>query len=184
MEFLLVNHPLDCPICDQGGECDLQDLSLAYGNDRGRFLLKTDYKRSINDANNSFFIKFILTRCIYCTRCIRFLNEISGNFNLGLLGRGLKSEIGFFTNTILDSEFNSNIIELCPVGALTSKLYHFKYRSWDLQYFESIDLMDSFCQPIRIFIKFNKIDRILPQYDDVTNWGFLTEKARYIYDDY
>ena len=179
MEFLLLNHPLDCPICDQGGECDLQDLSLAYGNDRGRLFHLKDLKRSVNDMNCNDFVKFVLTRCIHCTRCIRFLNEYGGNYNMGMLGRGKQSEIGLYINSILSSELSSNIIELCPVGALTSKTYSFTYRAWDSPYYESIDFTDSLCSSIRVFTNLNKIVRVLPQYDEVTNWNFLTEKARF-----
>ena len=182
MEFLLLNHPLDCPICDQGGECDLQDLSLAYGNDRGRLFHLKDLKRSVNDMNCNDFVKFVLTRCIHCTRCIRFLNEYGGNYNMGMLGRGKQSEIGLYINSILSSELSSNIIELCPVGALTSKTYSFTYRAWDSPYYESIDFTDSLCSSIRVFTNLNKIVRVLPQYDEVTNWNFLTEKARFLYD--
>jgi NADH-quinone oxidoreductase subunit G len=181
LEFLLLNHPLDCPICDQGGECDLQDLTITYGNDRGRLFHANDLKRSVNDTNCNEFIKFTLTRCIHCSRCIRFLNEFAGDFSMGMLGRGKQSEIGLYIDNFLNSELQSNIVELCPVGALTSKIYSFKYRSWDSNYHESIDITDSLCSPIRIFIQSNKILRILPQYDDILNFNFLTEKARFIY---
>jgi len=126
LEFLLINHPLDCPICDQGGECDLQDITLVFGSDKSRFY---EYnKRAIFDRNCGPFIKMLMTRCIHCTRCVRFLNEISGTNDFGMLGRGESSEIGTFINHSLIDELSGNIIDLCPVGALTSKPYSFKAR--------------------------------------------------------
>jgi NADH dehydrogenase (ubiquinone) Fe-S protein 1 len=126
LEFLLVNHPLDCPICDQGGECDLQDITLVFGSDRGRFY-ETD-KRAVFDKNVGIFVKMIMTRCIHCTRCIRFLNEICGNSDLGMLGRGAASEISTYIFSYLNHEISANVIDLCPVGALTSKPYAFTAR--------------------------------------------------------
>ena len=127
LEFLLVNHPLDCPICDQGGECDLQDISFVFGSDRGRFY--EDKKRSVDNINCCGpLIKTVMTRCIHCTRCVRFLNEISGVFNLGVLGRGLNMEIGTFVENNLFDELSGNIIDLCPVGALTSMPFAFTAR--------------------------------------------------------
>ena len=125
LEFILINHPLDCPICDQGGECDLQDQSLVFGSDRGRFY---EYKRSVNDKDCGPFIKTIMTRCIHCTRCVRFLDEVSGFKYLGLIGRGPKIEISNYINKIIYSELSGNIVDLCPVGALTLKTYSFKAR--------------------------------------------------------
>ena len=122
LEFLLLNHPLDCPICDQGGECDLQDQSLLFGNDKGRFY---EYKRSVNDKNCGSIIKTIMTRCIHCTRCIRFIDEFIGNKFFGLIGRGQNIEISNFLVKIINSEISGNLIDLCPVGALTSKPYSF-----------------------------------------------------------
>jgi NADH dehydrogenase/NADH:ubiquinone oxidoreductase subunit G len=177
----LLNHPLDCPICDQGGECDLQDLTMTYGNDRGRLFHSKDLKRSVNDTNCNEFIKFTLTRCIHCSRCIRFLNEFAGDFSLGMLGRGKQSEIGLYIDNFLNTELQSNIVDLCPVGALTSKVYSFRYRSWENNYTESIDITDSLCSPIRVFIQENKILRILPEYNETFNFNFLTEKARFVY---
>lgn len=124
MEFLLVNHPLDCPICDQGGECDLQDQSVIYGSDRGRFFHISDIKRSVTELMCNNFVKLILTRCIHCTRCVRFLNEVAGDYTLGMLGRGADSEIGLYTDQVLTSELGSNITDFCPVGALTSNYLH------------------------------------------------------------
>lgn len=202
MEFLLVNHPLDCPVCDQGGECDLQDQSLVYGNDRGRFYHLSDYKRAITDFMFNPMIKFILTRCIFCTRCIRFLNEIEAEYNLGLLGRGSNSEIGVYVNSEkkrIISELGSNITDYCPVGgfgsldnfinlndepigALTVKTYALNYRSWDELFFESIDLSDSLCSSIRVYSNFIKIIRILPQYNTELNINWIHEKTRYLTD--
>merc|ERR1711959_138032 len=131
MEFLLVNHPLDCPVCDQGGECDLQEQSMIYGGDGGRFFLTKDFKRSVDDFMCHPMIKVILKRCIHCTRCVRFLNEVEGNYDLGMLGRGYYSEIGLYTDRLLTTELGSNITDFCPVGALTGKTYALQYRSWD-----------------------------------------------------
>lgn len=182
MEFLLVNHPLDCPICDQGGECDLQDQSLIYGSDRGRFYHFSDFKRSVTDFMCHPMIKVILTRCIHCTRCIRFLNEIEGDYTLGMLGRGTNSEIGLYTDSILISELSSNITDFCPVGALTIKPYALHYRAWDDLYFESIDLSDSLCVPIRVYSNFIKIIRLLPQYNSELKVSWIHEKTRYLTD--
>jgi len=126
LEFLLVNHPLDCPICDQGGECDLQDITLVFGSDRGRFY-EVD-KRAVFDKNVGIFVKMIMTRCIHCTRCVRFLNEICGNYEFGMLGRGNSSEISTYIFSFLSHEMAGNVIDLCPVGALTSKPYAFTAR--------------------------------------------------------
>merc|ERR1712100_161979 len=151
MEFLLANHPLDCPICDQGGECDLQDQSMRYGADRGRFYHINDLKRSVTDIMCNHFVELILTRCIHCTRCVRFLNEVAGDYTLGMLGRGNSSEIGLYTDSILTSELSSNITDFCPVGALTIKPYALNKRPWEEIYLESIDLSDSLCVPLRVY---------------------------------
>ncbi len=125
LEFLLINHPLDCPICDQGGECDLQDQAMIYGSDRGRFY---EYKRSLEDKNKGPLIKTIMTRCIHCTRCIRFATEIAGVEMLGTTGRGKSMEVGSYISSLFNSELSGNVIDLCPVGALTSKPYAFTVR--------------------------------------------------------
>lgn len=125
LEFLLINHPLDCPICDQGGECDLQDQSMLYGGDRGRFY---EYKRSVENKNCGPLIKTIMNRCIHRTRCVRFSVEVSGNSSMGITGRGYNMQIGFYINKLFNSEISGNIIDLCPVGALTSKTYAFTSR--------------------------------------------------------
>lgn len=182
MEFLLVNHPLDCPICDQGGECDLQDQSLVYGSDRGRFYHINDLKRSVTDIMCNHFVKLILTRCIHCTRCVRFLNEVAGDYTLGMLGRGNSSEIGLYTDSILTSELSSNITDFCPVGALTIKPYALNKRPWEEIYLESIDLSDSLCVPLRVYSNGKRISRILPQYNTDLDISWITERTRYLSD--
>jgi NADH dehydrogenase/NADH:ubiquinone oxidoreductase subunit G len=168
LEFLLVNHPLDCPICDQGGECDLQDITAFYGSDKGRFYEK--FKRSINNLNSCGpLIKTIMTRCILCTRCVRFVNEISGNYDLGVIGRGLYMEIGSYIEKFINDELIGNIIDLCPVGALTSMPFSFTNRAWELQKFRSIDILDSLASSIRVDVLNNKVVRIVPSLDDITN---------------
>jgi len=181
-EFLLVNHPLDCPVCDQGGECDLQDESLTYGNDRGRFYNIKDLKRSLTDFFISPVIKVILSRCIYCTRCVRFLGEVDGKKQLGLLGRGNLSEIGVYTERNIITELGSTITDFCPVGALTIKTYAYKYRAWEELYIESIDLNDSLCSSIRIYSDYKTITRVLPQYDVELGISWINDKTRHIID--
>jgi NADH dehydrogenase (ubiquinone) Fe-S protein 1 len=127
LEFLLLNHPLDCPICDQGGECDLQDESLTYGSDRGRYFF--DFKRSVEDKECGPIVKTIMTRCIHCTRCVRFSTEIAGNEVRGAFGRGEETEIGTYVQSFIKTELSGNLVDLCPVGALTSKPYAYKARS-------------------------------------------------------
>ena len=182
MEFLLVNHPLDCPVCDQGGECDLQDQSLIYGSDRGRFYHVNDLKRSVTDIMCNHFVKLILTRCIHCTRCVRFLNEVAGDYTLGMLGRGNSSEIGLYTDSVLTSELSSNITDFCPVGALTIKPYALNKRPWEEVYLESIDLSDSLCVPLRVYSNGKKINRVLPQYNTDLDLSWITERTRYLSD--
>jgi hypothetical protein len=181
LEFLLINHPLDCPICDQGGECDLQDQTLLFGNDRGRFY---ELKKVSLDKDCNFFIKTIMTRCIHCTRCIRFLNDLNFNFNLGMLGRGYNMEIGNYISKNIDSELASNIIDLCPVGALTSKTYSFKARPWELINFKSFDILDIVASTITISLQGTKILRILPYNNDSINNSWLTDKTRYYFDSF
>ena len=146
MEFLLINHPLDCPICDQGGECDLQDQAMAYGFDRGRF---EENKRAVRDKDFGPLVKTQMTRCIHCTRCIRFLTEIAGVQELGATGRGEDMEIDTYIEQALGSELSANIIDLCPVGALTSKPYAFVARPWELTKTESVDVLDAVGSNIR-----------------------------------
>lgn len=182
LEFLLINHPLDCPICDQGGECDLQDQSVLYGNDRSRF---NESKRSVIDKECGVFIKTVMTRCIHCTRCVRFLNEISGFSFFGVVGRGSKMEI---SNYILNSikyfnEFSGNIIDICPVGALTSKPYAFNSRPWELFKFACINVIDPLASYFSLNYKNNKIYRILPYRENdflITEW--IPDNIRFFYD--
>jgi hypothetical protein len=184
LEFLLINHPLDCPICDQGSECDLQDISLIFGSDRGRFY--ESKKRAVDNFNQKGpLIKTVMTRCIHCTRCVRFSNEVS-NFMLGVISRGLKMEIGTYINeneniSLLDV-LSGNIIDLCPVGALTSMPYAFKVRSWEIVYYSNIDFLDSLASSIRLHIYSNKIIRILPLLDESLNEEWITNKTRFSYD--
>ena len=147
MEMLLINHPLDCPICDQGGECDLQDQAMAYGFDRGRF---EENKRAVRDKDFGPLVETSMTRCIHCTRCIRFLTEIAGVEELGATGRGEEMEITTYIERALGSELSGNIIDLCPVGALTSKPYAFAARPWELRKTESVDVLDAVGSNIRV----------------------------------
>lgn len=184
LEFLLINHPLDCPICDQGSECDLQDISLIFGSDRGRFY--EHKKRAVDNFDQKGpLIKTVMTRCIHCTRCVRFSNEVS-NFMLGVISRGLKMEIGTYINkkeniSLLDI-LSGNIIDLCPVGALTSMPYAFKVRNWEITYYSNIDFLDSLASSIRLHIYSNKIIRILPLLDESLNEEWITNKTRFSYD--
>ena len=179
LEFLLINHPLDCPICDQGGECDLQDQAMVYGSDRGRF---REYKRAIEDKNCGPLVKTIMTRCIYCTRCVRFANEVAGIADLGTSGRGSQIEIGTYIEKLFKSEFSGNVIDLCPVGALTSKPYAFSARPWELKSVESIDTLDSICSNIRVDIRGYEIMRVLPSLNEELNEEWLNDKSRFSFD--
>jgi len=180
IEFLLVNHPLDCPICDQGGECDLQEITSVYGSDRGRY---HEYsKRAVIDKQGGPFVKMIMTRCIHCTRCIRFLNEVSGLPALGMINRGNSSEISTYVSNSLIDEMSGNIIDLCPVGASTSIPYAFTARPWELNFVESVDVLDSVCSNVRIDYLNNKIYRILPVYNKTLNEDWITNRVRFFYD--
>lgn len=179
LEFLLINHPLDCPICDQGGECDLQDQTIIFGSDRGRFY---ENKRSVIDKYCGPLIKTIMTRCIHCTRCVRFGSEIAGVNFLGTTGRGYNTEIGSYINQLTFSEISGNVIDLCPVGALTSKPYAFAARSWELKSIETIDILDSIGSNIRIDIRGSEIMRILPRLNESINEDWITDKTRFFYD--
>jgi len=179
MEFLLINHPLDCPICDQGGECDLQDQAIIFGSDRGRF---KEVKRSVLDLFMGPVVKTIMTRCIHCTRCIRFSEEVVGNSNLGRLGRGDSTEIGTYVTRPFIDELSGNIVDVCPVGALTSKSYAFKARPWELKSLESIDILDSLGSNIRVDVKGNEIVRILPKRHDYLNEEWITDKIRFSFE--
>uniref|UniRef100_A0A2P2JI87 NADH dehydrogenase n=1 Tax=Rhizophora mucronata TaxID=61149 RepID=A0A2P2JI87_RHIMU len=179
MEFLLMNHPLDCPICDQGGECDLQDQSMAFGSDRGRF---TEMKRSVVDKNLGPLVKTVMTRCIQCTRCVRFATEIAGVQDLGMLGRGSGEEIGTYVEKLMTSELSGNVIDICPVGALTSKPFAFKARNWELKGTESIDVTDAVGSNIRIDSRGPEVMRILPRLNEDINEEWISDKTRFFYD--
>jgi NADH-quinone oxidoreductase chain G len=180
LEFLLLNHPLDCPICDQGGECDLQDQSLFFGISKKRFY---NYKRVVTDKNIGPIVKTVMTRCIHCTRCVRFANEIAGTEDLGMFGRGLDSEIGTYVTKTFQSELSGNIIDLCPVGALTSKPYPFISRNWELKNVSSIDFSDGFLTNIQVHIKNNNVVKITSHYDSQTNTtNWISDKTRFAFD--
>ena len=179
MEFLLINHPLDCPICDQGGECDLQDEAYHYGRGSNRY---EDYKRGVKDKPLGPLVKTQMTRCIHCTRCIRFLTDVAGSEEMGATGRGEYMEVGTFIENNITSELSGNIIDLCPVGALTSKPYAFKARSWELTKTESIDIMDGCGSNIRIDSRGNEVMRILPKNNDEINEEWLSDLSRFAYD--
>lgn len=179
LEFLLLNHPLDCPICDQGGECDLQDQSMFFGSDSSRFY---EYKRGVEDKDCGPLVKTIMTRCIHCTRCVRFSAEIAGVPDLGTLGRGTNTQIGTYIEKVLTSELSGNILDLCPVGALTSKPYAFKVRSWELKFTNSIDISDSCGSNIIINSKGTEVMRILPRLNENINEEWISDKTRFSYD--
>jgi len=179
MEFLLINHPLDCPICDQGGECDLQDQAMAYGTDRSRF---EDNKRAVEDKHMGPLVKTIMTRCIHCTRCVRFTTEVAGVKDMGLLGRGEDAEITTYLEKALASELSGNVIDLCPVGALTSKPYAFHARPWELRKTESIDVMDAVGTAIRVDSRGSEVMRIMPRTHEAVNEEWLADKSRFIWD--
>jgi len=180
MEFLLMNHPLDCPICDQGGECDLQDPSMTFGSDRSRFQVGLDAKRAVEDKNIGPLVKTIMNRCIHCTRCVRFMNEVAGVDELGTTGRGNDMQIGtYLENTALMSELSANIVDLCPVGALTAKPYAFTARPWELRRFDSIDVMDAVGSNISVCQRSGDLLRILPRVNDDVNEEWLSDKSRF-----
>ncbi|KAB2022203.1 hypothetical protein ES319_D07G193000v1 [Gossypium barbadense] len=179
MEFLLMNHPLDCPICDQGGECDLQDQSMAFGSDRGRF---TEMKRSVVDKNLGPLVKTVMTRCIQCTRCVRFATEVAGVQDLGMLGRGSGEEVGTYVEKLMTSELSGNVIDICPVGALTSKPFAFKARNWELKGTETIDVTDAVGSNIRIDSRGPEVMRILPRLNEDINEEWISDKTRFCYD--
>ncbi|KKY23687.1 putative nadh-ubiquinone oxidoreductase 78 kda subunit [Phaeomoniella chlamydospora] len=181
MEFLLSNHPLDCPICDQGGECDLQDQSMRYGADRGRFHEITG-KRAVEDKNIGPLVKTSMNRCIHCTRCIRFANEIAGAPELGSTGRGNDMQIGTYLEQNLDTELSGNVIDLCPVGALTSKPYAFRARPWELKHTESIDVLNALGSNIRIDSRGMEVMRVLPRLNDDINEEWIDDKTRFACD--
>ena len=179
MEFLLINHPLDCPICDQGGECDLQDQAMAYGVDFSRY---REPKRATEDLNLGPLVETHMTRCISCTRCVRFTTEVAGVTTMGQTGRGEDSEITAYLGETLDSNLQGNIIDLCPVGALTSKPYAFTARPWELRKTESIDVMDALGSSIRVDCKGREVMRFLPRNHDGVNEEWISDKTRFVWD--
>ena len=179
MEFLLINHPLDCPICDQGGECDLQDQAVAYGVDFSRF---REPKRATEDLDLGPLVETHMTRCISCTRCVRFTSEVAGITQMGQTGRGEDSEITSYLGQTLDSNLQGNIIDLCPVGALVSKPYAFTARPWELSKTESIDVMDALGSNVRIDTKGREVMRFLPRNHDGVNEEWLADKSRFVWD--
>ena len=179
MEFLLINHPLDCPICDQGGECDLQDQAMAYGSDRGRY---DENKRAVKDKNMGPLVSTIMTRCIHCTRCVRFATEVAGVPELGATGRGEDMEITTYLEKALTSELSGNVVDLCPVGALTSKPYAFSARPWELRKTESIDVMDALGSAVRIDARGREVMRVLPRLNETVNEEWLSDKGRHACD--
>ena len=180
MEFLLINHPLDCPICDQGGECDLQDQAMAYG--RASFHRFAENKRAVEDKEMGPLVKTIMTRCIQCTRCVRFATEVAGVPDLGATGRGEDMEITTYLEKAFDSELSGNVIDLCPVGALTSKPYAFTARPWELRKTESVDAMDAIGSNIRVDARGREVMRILPRVNDDVNEEWISDKTRFVWD--
>ena len=178
MEFLLINHPLDCPICDQGGECDLQDQAMAYGYDGSRY---AENKRAVKEKYMGPLVKTIMTRCIHCTRCVRFASEVAGVDAIGLLNRGENAEISTLEEAI-HSELSGNVIDLCPVGALTSKPYAFTARPWELSKTESVDVMDAQGCNIRIDARGNEVLRVLPRLHEDINEEWISDKTRFACD--
>ena len=179
MEFLLINHPLDCPICDQGGECDLQDQAMAYGADHGRC---QEPKRAVKDKDYGPLIKPFMTRCIQCTRCIRFITEVAGVSALGGLGRGEHLEVTTYLGNAVNSELSGNLIDLCPVGALTNRPASYTYRAWELKKTESVDAMDALGSAIRIDTRGNEVIRVLPRVNDDINEEWLSDRSRFAID--
>jgi len=179
MEMLLINHPLDCPICDQGGECDLQDQAVAYGYDRSRY---SENKRAVKDKPLGPLIKTIMTRCINCTRCVRFGEEIAGVTELGQLNRSENAEIGTFIDQAVTTELSGNMIDICPVGALTSKPYAFKARTWELQKTQTIDVHDAVGSNIRVDSRAGEVLRVLPRLHEDVNEEWINDRTRFSYD--
>jgi NADH-quinone oxidoreductase subunit G len=179
MEFLLINHPLDCPICDQGGECDLQDQAVGYGMDHSRF---QENKRAVKDKNLGPLVKTVMTRCIHCTRCIRFATEIAGVPELGATARGENMEVGTYVEHALTSELSGNLIDICPVGALTSKPYAFVARSWELKKTDSVDVLDAVGASIRVDSRGPEVLRVLPRVNEDVNEEWLADKSRFAVD--
>ncbi len=179
MEFLLINHPLDCPICDQGGECDLQDQAMGYGRDESRY---ADNKRAVEEKYMGPLIKTVMTRCIQCTRCVRFITEVAGVPDIGLISRGEDVEITTYLDKAVASELSANVIDLCPVGALTSKPYAFNARPWELKKTESVDVMDAIGSAIRVDARGPAVLRVLPRTHEAVNEEWISDKTRYAVD--
>jgi NADH-quinone oxidoreductase subunit G len=179
MEFLLINHPLDCPICDQGGECDLQDQAMGYGMDHSRF---AENKRAVKDKNLGPLVATVMTRCIHCTRCIRFISEVAGVADLGATNRGEHMEVGTYVEKALSSELSANIIDICPVGALTAKPYKFAARPWELSKTDSVDVLDAVGANIRVDTRGPEVLRILPRLNEDVNEEWLGDKSRFSID--
>ena len=179
MEFLLINHPLDCPICDQGGECDLQDQAMGYGRDDSRFALN---KRAVEEKAMGPLINTVMTRCIQCTRCVRFISEVAGVPEIGLISRGEDVEITTYLGSAVTSELSGNVIDLCPVGALTSKPYAFNARPWELKKTETVDVMDAMGAAIRVDSRGPAVLRVLPRINDEINEEWISDKTRFAVD--
>src|SRR6267154_624261 len=179
MEFLLINHPLDCPICDQGGECDLQDQAMAYGFDRSRY---HENKRAVPDKELGPLVKTSMNRCIHCTRCIRFATEVAGVEELGATGRGESMEVTTYVERTLTSELSANIIDLCPVGALTAKPYAFIARPWELRKTESVDVLDAVGSNVRVDSRGPEVLRVLPRLNEAINEEWISDKTRFAVD--
>ena len=180
MEFLLINHPLDCPICDQGGECDLQDQAMAYGH--AKFNRFEENKRAVTDKYMGPLVNTIMTRCIHCTRCIRFAAEVAGVDEIGATGRGEDMEITTYLEHAVSSEMSGNVIDLCPVGALTSKPYKFNARPWELTKTESVDVMDAVGSAIRVDSRGSEVMRFLPRVNEEINEEWISDKTRFVWD--
>jgi len=179
MEFLLINHPLDCPICDQGGECDLQDQAMAYGVDASRY---HENKRAVEDKYLGPLVKTVMNRCIHCTRCVRFASEVAGVPELGAIGRGEDMEITTYLEQAMSSELQGNVVDLCPVGALTSKPFAFVARPWEMGKTESIDVMDAIGSAIRVDARGREVMRILPRVNEAVNEEWISDKTRHVVD--
>uniref|UniRef100_A0A6M2DT30 NADH-ubiquinone oxidoreductase 75 kDa subunit, mitochondrial n=1 Tax=Xenopsylla cheopis TaxID=163159 RepID=A0A6M2DT30_XENCH len=183
MEFLLVNHPLDCPICDQGGECDLQDQAMAFGSDRSRFTdIHFSGKRAVEDKQLGPLVKTVMTRCIHCTRCIRFASEVAGVDDLGTTGRGNDMQVGTYVEKLFMTELSGNVIDLCPVGALTSKPTAFTFRSWETRRIDSVDILDAIGSNIVISSRSGEVLRVLPRTNEEINEEWLSDKSRFAVD--
>jgi NADH dehydrogenase (ubiquinone) Fe-S protein 1 len=179
MEFLLANHPLDCPICDQGGECDLQDISAVYGYEEGRF---KEYKRAVEDKQIGPLIKTSMTRCIHCTRCVRFTEQIAGEFTLGQVGRGKINEISTYVESMVTNELSGNVVDLCPVGALNNLPYSYQARPWELKSTYTVDVMDTLGSNIDAHTRGSDLLRILPRVNEEVNEEWISDKARHAFD--